>query len=126
MQQHHGVDDQIRRFQRALRGNVAGKRRVAAVGGHVVAHGLGVIERRQLYRIYLRPQTLCGIHRGTHGARIGVVALEHCDALSRVDFRQFQHVLEHLGQFAIANRHHLAPRHPAWAERTIERRHASH
>ncbi|MCY1459321.1 hypothetical protein D9M71_767870 [compost metagenome] len=46
VQQHHGVDYQVRRFQGALGRQVAGQRGVAAVGGHVVAHGPRVIEGR--------------------------------------------------------------------------------
>ncbi|MNC59181.1 hypothetical protein D3C75_1089730 [compost metagenome] len=44
VQQHHGVDHEVRRFQRSLRGDIAGQRGVAAVSGHVVAHGHRVIE----------------------------------------------------------------------------------
>ncbi|MDT4840162.1 hypothetical protein FQZ97_739750 [compost metagenome] len=105
VQQHHGVDDQVRRLQGALGRQVAGQCGVSAVGGHVVAHRLRMIEGRQLDGIDLGLQTLRGIHRRTHGTRVGIVALEHGDALRLVHAGQLQYVLEHLGQFAIANRH---------------------
>ncbi|MNG01383.1 hypothetical protein D3C84_843610 [compost metagenome] len=114
MQQHHGVDYQVRRFQGALGRQVAGQRGVAAVGRHVIAHGPRVVEGRQLDGIDLGLQALRRIHGRAYGARVGIVALEHGDALRLVHAGQFQHVLEHLGQFAIANRHLVSPDRPGW------------
>jgi len=109
MQQHHGVDDQVGRFQGALGCQIAGQRGVAAVGGHVIAHRARVVEGRQLDCIHLGFKALRGVHRRAHGARVGVMALENGHALGFVDAGKGQHLLEHLGQFTIAYRHGNSP-----------------